>query len=327
MSNLKISILVPVYNAERYIDRCARSLFEQTYGNLEFVFVNDCTPDGSIDVLKRVLEDYPKRRRQTKIINHEKNRGVAAARNTLVDNATGDYLLWVDADDFIAKNAAEVLTAKVWTTEADMVCFNTAWFTEVDGARMMPENDGSTPADFIQNVLSRRISPVLWGRLMKLELFREHGIRFIEGLNMGEDLMALVEVAYYSRSIANEKAVLYYQEVGNKDSLSRSYSPDGADSTLKILNILEEFFAGKLDVSAELNLRKLEVYIRKLYQCCIDGDKTTFDDLRTKIKELTSIGTKPKDKTPYDFYMFCGNYTLCRIYSLFIKWGKCLCKE
>lgn len=323
-NSIEISILVPVYKAEKYIGRCARSLFEQTYSNLEFVFVNDCTPDGSIDVLKHILAEYPERQPQTKIINHNKNRGVAAARNTLIDNATGDYLLWVDADDFIARDATEVLADKVEETGADMVCFNTAWFTEADGARMMPENDGRTPTDFILNVLNYKISSVLWGRLMRHSLFYEHNIRFIEGYNMGEDLMVLVEAAYYSKMLINEKAVLYFQDVSNHNSLSRSYSPDSADSILKILNILERFFAGKLDVSVELNLRKLEVYIRKLYESCIGGNKNQFNALQNKVKELTDKGTRPKKRTPYIFYIFCDNYAICRIYSFLIKLGKSL---
>ena len=75
---LKVSILVPVYGVEQYIEKCARSLFEQTYSDIEYVFVNDCTKDDSIGVLKRVLEKYPQRMQQVRIINHEKNMGLGA---------------------------------------------------------------------------------------------------------------------------------------------------------------------------------------------------------------------------------------------------------
>lgn len=321
---MKISILVPVYNAERYIGRCACSLLEQTYKDLEFIFVNDCTTDKSIDILKHILKDYPERHSQTKIISHDKNRGVAAARNTLLDNATGDYVLWVDADDFIEKNAAEVLAAKADVTDADIICFGTAWYTKAKGARMMPKNRRSTSIDFIQDVLNGKTASVLWGKLMKLDLFRKHDLKFIEGLNMGEDMMVLVEAAYYSKSIVNVESVLYYQEVGNYDSLSRSYSPKNVDVTLKILDTIELFFAGKIDVSDGLTQRKLELYIRKLYLVCIDGNKSQFNVFRNKMMSLTNEGISPDKKTPYDFYMFCGNYTLCRIYSYLIKWGKSL---
>lgn len=68
----KVSILVPVYGVEKYIERCARSLFEQTYDNIEYIFVDDCTKDRSIEILQKVLEDYPNRKNQVKILNHEK---------------------------------------------------------------------------------------------------------------------------------------------------------------------------------------------------------------------------------------------------------------
>lgn len=100
---LKVSILVPIYGVEQYIERCAKSLFEQTYSEIEYVFVNDCTKDDSIGVLNRVLEKFPQRKLQVRIINHEKNKGLGAARRTAILNANGDYILHVDSDDYIAK--------------------------------------------------------------------------------------------------------------------------------------------------------------------------------------------------------------------------------
>ena len=75
-----VSILVPIYNVERYIERCARSVFEQTYKNLEFIFVDDCSPDKSVKILERVAEDYPQWKGRIKILHHDYNRGLAAAR-------------------------------------------------------------------------------------------------------------------------------------------------------------------------------------------------------------------------------------------------------
>ena len=79
-----VSILVPVYKVENYIERCAHSVFEQTYPNIEYIFVDDCTPDRSIEVLERVMKDYPERAKHVKIVHFEKNKGVAVVRNTLV---------------------------------------------------------------------------------------------------------------------------------------------------------------------------------------------------------------------------------------------------
>lgn len=77
-----VSVIIPVYKVEKYIERCARSLFEQTLESIEFIFVDDCSPDQSIKILQSVLQEYPHRTPHTKIIRHERNRGLAAARNT-----------------------------------------------------------------------------------------------------------------------------------------------------------------------------------------------------------------------------------------------------
>ena len=98
---IKLSICVPIYGTEKYIERCARSLFEQDIQNVEYIFVNDCTKDAAIDVLKNVVVEYPNVRSRLKIINHETNKGLAGARLTGLQNATGEYVWCVDRDDYV----------------------------------------------------------------------------------------------------------------------------------------------------------------------------------------------------------------------------------
>ena len=78
--NPAVTVVVPIYNVERYIEKCARSLFEQSLANLEILFVNDCTPDNSIDIILKVLADYPQRKEQTRIIKMSSKIGRAAVR-------------------------------------------------------------------------------------------------------------------------------------------------------------------------------------------------------------------------------------------------------
>ena len=110
---MKVSVCIPVYGVEKYIERCARSLFEQTMkDDIEFIFVNDCTPDKSIEVLQKVLEEYPNRKEQVKIIHHEINRGVSAARKTALMNSHGEYIIFCDSDDWVDTNLYEVMYKK-----------------------------------------------------------------------------------------------------------------------------------------------------------------------------------------------------------------------
>ena len=105
----KVSVVVPVYNVCLYIERCARSLFEQTIDSIEYIFVNDCTQDESIDILKRVIEDYPNRKDQIQIIENRKNRGLWYSRKVGMKLATGDYVIVCDSDDWLDLNAYELM--------------------------------------------------------------------------------------------------------------------------------------------------------------------------------------------------------------------------
>lgn len=305
---MKVTILVPIYNAEKYIERCAISLFGQTYGDIEFVFVNDCSTDKSIDILKSVADRYPARYGSVKIVNHETNRGVAAARNTLLDNATGEYLLWVDADDFIETNAVEVLVRKVENTGADFISFRAAWYRKRSNITPMPWNASKDNREFIVDVLSDKISTTLWGKLMRRSLFVNHGLRFVEGLDMGEDLLLLTEVAYFAENFVTENKVLYYQDVSYYSSFSRSYSVLKTDMNMKILDNLDKFFIDKMDVAYYLKRKKLYSCLCLLYGICLAHDKERYNVIKSQIKKLKEENVRTNIGVFYRFFQLNNTY-------------------
>ena len=117
----KVSMLIPIYGVEKFIERCAVSLFEQTYQNIEYIFVNDCTKDNSVVILKNVVERYPQRKLQVRIIEHEKNKGLAGARNTAVAAATGEFVMHVDSDDYVDKDIVKKTILSQKKVDADIV--------------------------------------------------------------------------------------------------------------------------------------------------------------------------------------------------------------
>ena len=117
----KVSVIVPVYGVEKYIERCDRSLFEQTLEDIEFIFVDDCTPDKSIEILKNVLEDYPLRKKQVLIISHEKNMGLPIARQSGLKVASGDYIIHCDSDDWVDTTMYEKMYNKAIEDGSDVV--------------------------------------------------------------------------------------------------------------------------------------------------------------------------------------------------------------
>lgn len=104
--------MCPYLWRRKYIERCAVSLFEQTYQNIEYIFVNDCTKDNSIDILRQTMERYPNRVSQVHIIEHKHNTGLAGARNTAVKSATGDFIMHVDSDDYVSVDIVSRSVAK-----------------------------------------------------------------------------------------------------------------------------------------------------------------------------------------------------------------------
>ena len=131
---MKVSILVPVYGVEPFIEECAVSLFEQSYKDLEYIFVDDCSPDKSIEVLEDVINRYPDREKQVRIIHNEINRGSGATRSIALAAATGDYVMFVDSDDVIHPDLLHFLYKAVTESNSEMAV------TERIKAETIPEN-------------------------------------------------------------------------------------------------------------------------------------------------------------------------------------------
>lgn len=217
----RISILVPIFNVENYIERCARSLFEQTYPDLEFVFVNDCSPDRSVEVLQSVVEKYPDRAGSVKIINHDTNRGVAVARNTLLDNATGDFVSWVDSDDWLEHNAMELLIQKQIETDADLVSGNVHIFHDHE-VESLTENEVYDKGQLIMDQLKDtwNMNTFIWGRLFRRSLFEDYHIRGMEGCNYAEDRYLVIRFVYFARSFATLNGFVYNYDKRNEYSIT-----------------------------------------------------------------------------------------------------------
>ena len=120
----KVSIIITVYNREKYIEECARSLFEQSLDDIEYIFINDASTDNSIEILKTTANNYPQRIPYIKIINLDQNGGVANARNIGIDNVTGDYTIHTDSDDWVDRDMYKQLYKKALETNADIVGCN-----------------------------------------------------------------------------------------------------------------------------------------------------------------------------------------------------------
>ena len=116
----KVSVIIPVYGVDRFIRRCTESLFNQTLKEVEYIFVNDCTKDGSMDILRDVINAFPDRAEQLTIVEHETNKGLAGARNTGLAKARGEYVFHCDSDDFVEATMLEKMYSAAKSADADM---------------------------------------------------------------------------------------------------------------------------------------------------------------------------------------------------------------
>lgn len=215
----KISVLVPVYGVEQYIERCARSLFEQTYPDLEFVFVNDCTTDKSIEVLKTVMADYSERKKAIRIVDHEKNRGLAAARNTGLDNATGEFLCLVDSDDWLEPDAFGLLICKQQEKESDLVSGNRmVHYSDKDS--LLQERLYRDKKEMTCQMMQRTWDHFITGRLIRRSLFIDNGLRWNEGLDLAEDRYMMSLLSYHAQKFDTIDMVVYHYERRNVNAIT-----------------------------------------------------------------------------------------------------------
>lgn len=207
MNMPKVSIIIPVYGVEKYIERCARSLFEQTLDDIEYLFIDDCTPDKSVEILKRVLEEYPHRKSQVVIHRMEKNSGQAAVRKWGMLNATGEYVIHCDSDDWVDVHMYEKMYKKSVSADYDIVVCD---YYESDGISHVRKNEyiSDKVEETMSSILLKKTHSVLWNKLVKKSIYNNEIIYPIA--NNAEDYALLVQLAYHSKSFGYVNDPLYF---------------------------------------------------------------------------------------------------------------------
>lgn len=215
----QLGVIVPIFGVEKYIERCARSLFAQTMSDIEFIFVNDCTQDSSMTILKRIIDDFPNR--NVKIINHERNLGLPAARRTGIENAKGEYILHCDSDDWLESNCCELAYETAKKTDADVVVYKN-WI-DIDDSCIEDNTYDDSYLKIKDKALSAAISlkssPYMWNKLVRRKIY-DNPILYPNN-NLAEDWVMSVQYAYYSKKTVCVDNRLYHYCV-NKNSIMRT---------------------------------------------------------------------------------------------------------
>lgn len=213
-----ISIIVPIYGVEKYIERCARSLFSQDDPSVEYVFVNDCTKDKSVEILKYVINDYSIDDNRIKIINHEENLGSGSSRLTGFDNSSGTYVWFIDSDDYISDYAILTLLPYLFQ-QYDLIMFS--YYEEYIGFNKKYTNSRLT----IERLLRTQIPSSLWKCIFCRSLLLDNDIKPAKGLNYAEDFNILAKALLVSRKkLELPDLYLYHYECSNQSSLMHKLS-------------------------------------------------------------------------------------------------------
>ena len=210
----KVSVIIPVYGVEKYIERCARSLFEQTLDDIEFIFVNDCTPDNSINVLEATLTKYAKRRPQVRIINFKQNQGAAKAREIGIKAATGEFVIHCDSDDWVDCHIYEKLYNNAIQNNSDIVICD---MYESNGNTRTPYPQTVKPQkdSYLADLLSRATTCSLCNKLIARKIVQNPAIISPTG-HMLEDQLLCVQYVYLASTFSYLREPLYYYFVNSQ---------------------------------------------------------------------------------------------------------------
>ena len=243
----KISVIIPTYNVASYIERCARSLFEQTLDDIECIFVNDCSPDDSLQVLQRVVEDYPHLKHNVKIVSNSVNLGVAATRNVGLSHATGKYIMWVDADDWIDSKIAGNLYNAIEQNNSDIAWCDFAYvYSDNDIVESNQECDDSSVSDCVKRMLSSKLAWMLYNKIYKRELFVDNDISFIDGINIGEDMVVSLKLFACASKVVYSPGAMYYYNRMNVSNITHSFlSYQQVAKQVLNINSVVDFYKGR----------------------------------------------------------------------------------
>jgi len=239
MSLVKVSIIIPVYNVEKYIEACLNSVFSQSYKNIECVIVNDVTPDGSMNVVKSLLDGY-KGDITFKVIDHEQNSGLSAARNTGIENSTGDYLFFLDSDDTLPHDAISELIKPISRYHYDFVIgeMETIGVESNFKFSALKKTESYNNNEIFTDYLNETWHVMACNKLISSTVIRENSLYFMPGV-LHEDELWTFRLATVAKSMKYIKSNTYNYII-HESSITQTYSLRKFNDLVQILTEYKE---------------------------------------------------------------------------------------
>lgn len=215
---IKVSILMPIYKVEQYLEKTLDSIFSQTYPYLDYVFVNDCSPDNSLQVLTNTIAKYKIDANRYTIVNHVQNEGIAVSRTDCIANAKGDYVYFVDSDDWIEKDTVEQMVSATKGGTIDIVGCDFMKDYLSGKTTCHHEKYADTCLENLYMCLNYDIATVLWKLLIRRKLF--DNFKITPHVDIVEDYIMSVKLYYYANSFAAIPRAFYHYVQYNQARVS-----------------------------------------------------------------------------------------------------------
>lgn len=281
MNNIKVSVIVPVFNASKYIRKTLNSIINQNFDSYEIIVIDDGSTDDSLEIINNTLEN-------TKIphkIIHQKNSGVSVARNTGIDASSGEYLVFIDADDYVTPNHLSVL----YNGESD---FSLTLFVKKEGDNISEpftyDKDIISTQEFLKMELKMQIVFNFFQLMYRADIIKNNNIQFTPGIVYGEDIEFVHKVLTYGNQIVINNEVTYYYIQHSESAINTSQY-----TRFEIVKIFEELsqFYKKNNKPEMANL-----IIKSRIPKAIFGNMNfffynnyDFDEVMNKMKELNLL--------------------------------------
>ena len=314
---MKVSVIIPFYKVEPFVERCTRSLLEQTLTDVEYIFVDDASPDESRAIIERVADEY---KRDVRIVTHSQNQGLPAARNTGLAEAKGDFIYHCDSDDYLEPVMLEAMYRTAAEQQADFVYCD--FYLDFGTSRRVMTNPSYTePEQMIkEGFLAGLMKYNVWNKLVKRSLYNECRQPFPAGHAMGED-MTMIALATHATRTAHVAEPLYHYVKLNSNAYSNTFSQRHLDdigfNVDRTLALLQEWNVP--DKERYLNFFKLNIKLPFLFS----NDLSQYRLWRKWYPEanrfISQNTHQPRRTRLVQQWAAAGLFPLVRLYSYFVN--------
>ena len=232
---LKVSIIIPVYNASDSIRKMLDSILAQTLNEFEVLMIDD----GSTDESGRILDEYSAKDKRFKAF-HKQNEGVAMARQLGVDNAKGEYCIHADADDRMDSTMLEELYTEAKAKDADVVIADYFVCSKQGETACKQQPSDLSPEHVLQDMFDNKLFGALWHKLVRTDLYRKYNAKFFKGINHCEDLLIWVQLLQHPEVMVSYLPKAYYHYVVNDNSITRHFTHETYEMRLRFRDKLKD---------------------------------------------------------------------------------------